>query len=155
ISTVHYGGDEPDPVPDPSVEGANRGISLGTAMAISGAAASPSQGYHSSPATAFLMTLFNVRLGAWLANPARHLKDELQRSGPAFALWPLASEMFGLADDRGRYLYLSDGGHFENLGVYEMLRRRCRFILVIDADEDRDCLFEDLGNAVRKSFIDL
>ena len=45
-------------------------ISLGTAVTISGAAASPNMGYHSSPALAFLMTLFNVRLGWWLGNPA-------------------------------------------------------------------------------------
>jgi len=50
---------------------------------------------------------------------------------------------------------LSDGGHFENLGLYEMVRRRCRFIVVIDAGCDPNYAFEDLGNAVRKIYIDL
>ena len=54
-----------------------------------------------------------------------------------------------------RYVYLSDGGHFENLGLYEMVRRRCRLIVVIDAGCDPDFAFEDLGNAVRKIYIDL
>ncbi len=47
------------------------GVYLGTACAISGAAASPNMGYHTSPALAFLMTIFNVRLGWWLGNPRR------------------------------------------------------------------------------------
>ncbi len=45
------------------------GIHISTAAAISGAAMSPNWGYHSNPATAFLLTLFNVRLGWWLRNP--------------------------------------------------------------------------------------
>ena len=65
VSSQIYGGNEPDL----AMEGT--GISLATAMSISGAAASPNMGYHSSPATAFLMTLFNVRLGAWMPNPGR------------------------------------------------------------------------------------
>jgi len=50
-------------------EGGKDGISLGTAIAISGAAASPNMGYHSSGVIGFIMTLFNARLGAWLGNP--------------------------------------------------------------------------------------
>ena len=50
---------------------------------------------------------------------------------------------------------LSDGGHFENLGLYEMVRRRCRFIVLSDAGCDPGITFEDLGNAVRKISIDL
>jgi len=143
-----YGDDERDK------ELGGKGISLATAMTISGAAASPSMGYHSSPTTSFLMTLFNVRLGAWLANPSCATKSDLQRAGPSFALRPLLREMLGLTNDRGTDIYLSDGGHFENLGLYEMVRRRCRFIVVIDAGCDPECHFEDLGNAVRKIFID-
>ena len=65
-------------------------------------------------------------------------------------------EMFG-HDRRTRceYVYLSDGGHFENLGLYEMIRRRCRCIVVSDAGCDPAYGFEDLGNAVRKIAIDL
>lgn len=54
----------------------------------------------------------------------------------------------------GRWIYLSDGGHFDNLGLYEMVRRRCRFIVVSDAGCDPDAALADLGNAVRKSYID-
>jgi hypothetical protein len=50
---------------------------------------------------------------------------------------------------------VSDGGHFENLGLYEMVLRRCHSILVVDAGCDPTGFFEDLGNAVRKIQIDL
>ena len=53
------------------------------------------------------------------------------------------------------YVYLSDGGHFENLGLYEMVLRRCRHIVVLDSGADPAFSYEDLGNAVRKIRIDL
>jgi hypothetical protein len=132
-----------------------RGMSLGTAMAISGAAASPNMGYHSSPSVTFLMTIFNVRLGWWLGNPGPEGAATFTHDGPAVAIRPLVQETFGLTTDSKKYVHVSDGGHFENLGLYEMVRRRCRFILVSDAGRDPDYAFEDLGNAVRKIEIDL
>ena len=133
----------------------DKGITLGTAMAISGAAASPNMGYHSSPSLAFLMTLFNVRLGWWLGNPGPKGEDTYRYEGPRTAIVALLSEMFGRTTDDHPYIYLSDGGHFENLGLYEMVRRRCRFIVVVDAGCDPKFEFEDLGNAVRKIWLDL
>jgi hypothetical protein len=130
-------------------------ISLGTAVAISGAAASPNMGYHSSPVVAFLMTLFNVRLGWWLGNPGRAGASTYDRPGPGFGPRALLSEALGLTDDRGRYVYLSDGGHFENLGLYELVLRRCRYILVSDATQDSKFTFGDLANALAKIRIDL
>ena len=132
-----------------------RGISLGTAVAISGAAASPNMGYHSAPSITFLMALLNVRLGWWLGNPGKEGEETYRHEGPSFAIRPLLSEMFGLTTDTNRYVYLSDGGHFENLGLYEMVRRRCRLIVVSDAGCDPKFEFGDLGNAVRKIALDL
>ena len=127
------------------------GLSLGTAMAISGAAVSPNQGYNSAPLIGFLLMLFNVRLGWWLGNPACRY---FEREGPVFGITPALRELAGATGDRGSWIYLSDGGHFDNLGLYEMVRRRCRFIVVVDSGCDPDCKFEDLGNAVRKAYID-
>jgi hypothetical protein len=132
-----------------------RAVSLGTAMAISGAAASPNMGYHSSPAITFLMTFFNARLGWWLGNPGVAGARTFSHAQPTLAVRPLISEALGLTDDRNPYVYLSDGGHFENLGLYEMVLRRCRRIVVVDAGQDHECRFEDLGNALRKIRIDL
>jgi hypothetical protein len=150
IDSLTYGGNEPDF----NLEGS--GISFASAMSISGAAASPNMGYHTSPATAFLMTLFNVRLGAWLPNPARaaDLGDDVGRSNPTSSLAAILKELAGLTSDEGKDIYLSDGGHFENLGVYEMLRRRCAFILVSDAGADPGCTYFDLGGLVRKAKVD-
>jgi hypothetical protein len=63
-------------------------------------------------------------------------------------------EALGQTSDQSEYVYLSDGGHFENLGLYEMVRRRCRLIVVLDSGCDPDFGFEDLGNALRKIRID-
>ena len=134
--------------------GLDRAISLGTAVAISGAAASPNMGYHSSPLVTFLMTLFNVRLGWWLGNPGAAGDRYYASAGPSFGPRPLLAEAFGLTTARNRWVYLSDGGHFENLGLYEMVMRRCRFIVVSDGGQDPKLQFEDLGNAVSKIRID-
>ena len=135
--------------------GGASGMSLGTAITISGAAASPNMGYHSSPAITFLLTLFNARLGAWLGNPGDAGRLTWRRSDPVAGAGPLIREMLGRTTDRNPYVYLSDGGHFENFGLYEMVARRCRFIVVADAACDGDYAFEDLGNAIRKIRIDL
>jgi hypothetical protein len=132
-----------------------RSITLGTAVAISGAAASPNMGYHSSPLVTLLMTLFNVRLGWWLGNPGRAGRRTFSRPGPGFAPRPLFAEAFGQTTDDHPWVYLSDGGHFENLGLYEMVLRRCHFIVVSDGSQDPELAFEDLGNAVSKIRIDL
>lgn len=130
-------------------------ISLGTCVAISGAAASPNMGYHSSPVVTFLLALFNVRLGWWLGNPGRFGDHTFNTPGPRFAPRPLFSEALGMTDSEHPYVYLSDGGHFENLALYEMILRRCHFIVVSDGGQDVDFTFEDLGNALSKVRVDL
>ena len=127
------------------------GLSLGTALAISGAAVSPNQGYNSSPLIGFLLMLFNVRLGWWLGSPRT---TTFSLEGPRFSLSPALRELAGDTTDASKWIYLTDGGHFENLGLYEMIRRRCRMIVVSDAGCDPHSTFEDLGNAVRKVYID-
>ena len=133
----------------------HRAITLGTALAISGAAASPNMGYHSAPAVTFLLAFFNVRLGWWLGNPGPAGRHTFDRSCPRIAVRPMLAETFGLTDAANPYIYLSDGGHFENLGLYEMVLRRCHYIVVSDASCDTDRAFIDLGNAIRKIRIDL
>lgn len=125
------------------------GVTLGTALAISGAAASPNSGYHSSPVMSFLMTIFNVRLGQWLPNPKFNETKEMM------PLVYLLSELFGWTNEEKDFVYLSDGGHFENLGIYELVRRKCRFILASDAEQDGQFAFEGLGNAIEKCRVDL
>lgn len=133
------------------------GITLAGAMSISGAAVSPNMGYHSSSRTAFLMTLFNLRLGAWLPNPLdwRDLGRRDPTARKRHSLMPFLRELGGSTADNTPDVYLSDGGHFENLGLYEMIRRRCRYIFLSDGGCDPMFDFTDLGNAIRKISIDL
>jgi hypothetical protein len=123
-----------------------QGVMLGQAVAISGAAASPNMGFNTSPLVAFLLTMFNVRLGWWFPNPGRKLWN---RPGLSFSLYYLLRELFGVADEKSKFVNVSDGGHFENLGVYELIRRRCKVIIVCDAECDENLQFGSLGNLVR------
>jgi hypothetical protein len=130
--------------------GGEEGISLGTAVGISGAAASPNMGYHSSPLMAFLLTFFNVRLGAWLGNPGKAGEASYKEGHPYTSLKPMLDELTGSSNDKSAWVYLSDGGHFDNLGLYEMIVRRCHYIVLSDAGADPKFSFEDLGSAIRK-----
>jgi hypothetical protein len=127
-------------------------ITLGAAMAISGAAQSPNQGSHTSPAVAALLTLANIRLGWWLGNP-RH-STTFDKEGPDNGLRPMLDELSAQATDEKGYVYLSDGGHFENLGLYELIRRRCALIVLCDADCDPSYKFDDLVNAIELCEVD-
>jgi hypothetical protein len=129
------------------------GPSMATAVATSGAALSPNWGYHSSPTMAFLLTIFNVRLGLWIRNPRRKQGGSLG-SSPSMGLFYLLTELFGLANDDSRFVYLTDGGHFENMGLYELVRRRCSTIVICDAEQDSGLKFEGIGMAIRKCRID-
>ena len=127
-------------------------MTLGDAIATSGAAASPNMGYRTTPAFAFLLALFNIRLGRWIGNP---LKTKWEKASPSFALLYLLREVLGFSNEKSNFVYLSDGGHFETLGIYELVRRRCRYIIACDASADPTYSFEDLANATRKCRIDL
>ncbi len=124
------------------------GVRLGTAMAISGAAVNPNMGFHSSPAVSFLLTVFNVRLGRWVGNPDNYAAWCM--TSPNFGMRYLFLELFGMTSARRSWFNLSDGGHFENLGLYELVRRRLPYIIASDAAEDADYHFDDLANAIRK-----
>jgi len=130
------------------------GISLVTATAISGAALNPNDGYNTNPAVAFLMTLFNVRLGWWLRNPGLQWIHGGKPSSPRFGLYHLLSELTAKVDDTHGYINLSDGGHFDDMGLYELVRRRCRLIVICDGECDADLSFDGLTQGIRKSRLD-
>jgi hypothetical protein len=127
------------------------GFTIGMAMATSGAAASPNMGVNTSPSLAFLMTVLNIRLGRWSPNTAKALWT---RPSPRFGLLRLLQELFGLSNEESNFVYLSDGGHFDNMGIYELVRRRCSVIWLVDATADPGRGFSDLGKAIRQCRID-
>ena len=122
-------------------------LSLLTAVAVSGAALSPSMGKGTRWSMRALLALANVRLGVWMRNP-RHVVDtkhhwwERRRPRP----WYLFAELFGLNYVDGKYLYVTDGGHYENLGLVELLRRGCTEIYCFDASGGKS--FDALGDAI-------
>ncbi len=136
----------------PQTEAGVRQGMLGRAIAISGAAANPNMGYHSSPAITALMTFFNVRLGWWLPNPLGGLTSDRR---PSSVLACLLRELFGYTTDKSKFLNISDGGHFENLGVYELVRRKCRLVIAVDGEADPDLAFHGLGTLIRRCRTDL
>jgi len=129
----------------------SEGLGVGTSVAISGAAANPNAGYHSSPAVAFLLTVLNARLGWWIGNPRR---ERWRRASPLVGLTYLLSELFGFSGIDRQYVNLSDGGHFDNVGLYELIRRRCRYIIVVDSEQDETYSFNGLAGAIRKCRVD-
>lgn len=126
-----------------------RPVDLATAMAVSGAAASPHMGLGSMPTLSALMTLLNIRLGYWIGNPAK-----APRGQPGFPC--LMREMTGVRmSENEPWLNVSDGGHIENLGLFELLRRRCKFIVCVDGEADPESTFHGQLTLVRHAQIDL
>lgn len=131
-----------------------RPADLGTAMAISGAAFSANMGLGSIAPLRALLAFLNVRLGFWIPQPQMPGRLSLKWKHPGF--FCLLREMTGLAmEERHRWLNLSDGGHIENLAIYELLRRRCKFIIAVDGEADPDFTFQGLMTLVRHAQIDL
>ena len=137
-------------------------LDLGTAMAISAAAASPQMGAMPSGGISYLLAILNIRLNYWAAVPRKPSAPDKLR-GPRWLLRMLTPgslhffrELTGLfMNEHSNYLNLSDGGHVENLALYELLRRRCKFIIAIDGEADPERTFHGLLTIVRLSKIDL
>lgn len=104
------------------------------------------------PAVAFLMSALNLRLGRWVPNPARPAGGPSRWfPGAAFFLELLGwSRVDATGGPLASQIHLSDGGHFENLALYELVRRHCRYLLVSDCGADPEVAFDDLGNAIRR-----
>lgn len=124
--------------------GRRRDLSLPSAVAMSGAAVAPSMGKMSSPAFRFLLALANIRLGVWVPNPrwVAGADGWKRRPTPSY----LIRELLGRNRVDSRYLFVTDGGHYENLGLVELLRRGCTRIYCFDASGGER--FDALGDAV-------
>jgi hypothetical protein len=119
-----------------------RQMTLPAAVTVSAAAVNPGMGIYSNRLLSVLMTLLNARLGFWITNPLHAAR----RRGLVW--WPtyFFKELLGRIGTSNRMVNISDGGHIENLAVYELLRRECRLIVAVDAGEDPQYLFFDLQN---------
>lgn len=157
LSKRHCGSDLTGYCKTTSMEAIDPHFNLATAMAISAAAASPNMGTVGKKSLSFLLTLLNVRLNYWLPHPARVRDTE---HGGSFTRWPLSlsylmSEALATVNEHRPYVNCSDGGHIENLAVYELLRRQCKTIICIDAEADPNFTFFGLITLQRYAEIDL
>lgn len=131
-------------------------LTLPTAMAISGAAVNPNtgaggQGVTRNRTLSALLVLLNLRLGFWVPNPDR----AKSQSGIANFILPGLSALVARQAENADWIELSDGGHFENLAVYELLRRRCRVIVCCDGAADPEFRFADIANLMVRARADL
>jgi hypothetical protein len=131
-------------------------LAVMTAVGMSGAAVSPAMGKFNRGSTGALLALANLRLGMWMPNP-RYLgeapadDDPTNRRRPGFPrrrLNYLVKEVFGVHDLGDAYVYVTDGGHWENLGVVELLRRRCTEVFCFDSSGSMTDSFGTLADAI-------
>lgn len=134
-----------------------QGITLATAMAVSAAALNANagvsgQGVSRNSFVSILLSLLNLRLGYWTSNP--NWPNPLAFN-PNLTTPGLMSEILKKGfTESDKYVLLSDGGHFENLGLYELIRRKLDLIIVSDGGADPDFNFDDLANAIEKVRVD-
>jgi hypothetical protein len=137
-------------------------MSLATAMAISGAAVNPNtacggRGPTRNRLASFVLALFNIRLGYWVRNPhANTVTRALTK-----VLWPnllypgLRQGLLGTGLHVGAgYIELSDGGHYDNTGIYELVRRGVDTIILSLASADPGYGFDDLADVVERVRVD-
>ncbi len=141
-----------DYVATADVESVATGFDVGTAMAVSGAAVSSDMGSATIKTLSPTLALLNIRLGYWLCNPRMVAKLV---GWNWLANFYFLFEMFGLLNEKRRSIYLTDGGHIENLGIYELLRRRCKVIIAVDAGADPQMAFGSFNILERYALIDL
>lgn len=129
----------------------NGSLDLSNAIALSGAAVTPTQ--VQNPLLAVLLMLSNSRLGQWLPNPGRYVA--LPTSLDYVMSWLPAAPLrllFGVTQsaEKRNYCFVSDGGHHENLGIETLLLRRCRLVIASDVTCDRNYEFNDLVRLIRR-----
>lgn len=131
-------------------------MDLATAFAVSGAAVNPNTYATRSRPLSFIMSLLNARMGYWMNNPNPDVEKKHWLL-KFFPMWYgyLFAEMFGKGlNERRKKIHLSDGGHFENLALYELIRRRCRYIIASDAGADKDWNYGDLAKVIEMARLD-
>lgn len=139
------------------MEGVTPDLNLATAMAVSGAAASSNMGSRTIRSLAPTLTILNIRLGYWLRNPHAALGGIVSAIARAMetANYYVFKEMFGQLSELSYNVYLTDGGHIEHLGIYQLLKRHCKLIIVVDAEADAAMNFGSFVTLQRYARIDL
>jgi hypothetical protein len=138
-------------------------FTLATAVASSGAAASPhagvaGRGITRNPLVSLLLSLTNVRLGYWIRNPSASggkAKPWHKWIPPNLLMPGILQGLFGSGTtEKAFFVELTDGGHFDNTGLYELIRRRLKIIVLSQGSQDLAYAMEDLANAIQRVRVD-
>ena len=156
VFTPHVvGSDATGYAPTKAIEAADPRLDLATAVAISGAAISANMGTKSIRQLTLTLALLNIRLGYWLTNPMyatnRHWLEHFQDGSNFY----LVVEALGLLKETSAKVHLTDGGHIDNLGLFQLLKRRCELIVVVDAEADPNYNFTSFVELQRYARIEL
>jgi len=153
---------QPEPAGEIALEEIDKNLNLGCAMAVSGAAVSSNMGANTVRLLSPTLALLNIRLGYWMCNPRYPAAATRGRRAiwnrwydQIFLKFYLLLEMLNLLDEKSRNVLLTDGGHIENLGIYELLKRGCHLIIAIDAEADPSMSFASFVKMERYARIDL
>ncbi len=156
FSRNYVGSEATDYVETSRIELIESGLNLATAMAVSGAAASANMGSKTIKSLTPTLAILNIRLGYWLRNPiAAFGFKRVVANFAEIANMYFLREMFWRLNENSYNVYLTDGGHIENLGLYELLKRRCRLIIAVDSEADPNMLFGSFIKLQRHARIDL
>ena len=170
LSADHVGGPDlgwlkTQPLWDVAPPRLKRDLTVEASVAVSGAAFASAMG-RQNKGYQKLLAVSGARLGTWLPNPKLvgnlvcAQKGDCPDPEDETRPWPTSlptirgagyfyRELFGINYDDARLVQLTDGGHYENLGLVEALRRRCRLIFCIDAGGDSPPLLTTLSDAMR------
>ncbi|MEI9936883.1 MAG: hypothetical protein WDO69_06645 [Pseudomonadota bacterium] len=119
-------------------------VTLADAVTCSAASLSPLMHGDTNRLVALGMLIANLNLSSWFANPNRKFRR------PRIAFWPLRylKMLFGKLHEDSPFIPVADGAFTDNLGVIELLRRRCRLIVCIDSTFDPGYSFGELRNLI-------
>ena len=134
------------------VEDKDKQLDISSAMTISGAAFTANAGSVVPRVLTPTLAMLNVRLGYWLPNPKRIRETLKVREKLHAFLW---EEITSQLNETSAYCHVTDGGHLENLGIYELLKRRCRLIIAVDAEADPEMNFTSFMQLQQYARIDL
>ncbi|MET0341329.1 MAG: hypothetical protein ABW252_10015 [Polyangiales bacterium] len=131
-------------------------VELADAVASSAAAISPFQGRHLPSATSVLLWLLNLRTDRWVRSPAVVSQHALARALYDRSFMPFGPltelrALLGRFSPAPPFVNVSDGGFVDNLAVYELLRRKCRTIVVLDGTLDPLYTFTELRNLILRA----
>lgn len=149
--------------------------SIMATVAMSGAAISPLMGRMSDQMKTYriLLTLFNLRVGMWMLNPAQTTLVDGEPPGPKSWLsvtsrpgaFQVLREAVGRSSMADRWVYVSDGGHLDNTAMVECVRHAAQRtppgkplrgrVVILDASNDPPGAWSAIGDALNVVRADL